>query len=402
MTRRLLLTGGGGETEPIGPLPPDPTLTTERVVTRTGSINQNVGSNSSDQTIEYIGEEFVEDCNSFQLLFHGASQGFVSNPVRLHVSVRLPGATTWTAVTFNGLDYAEFTDTTSDQSDPIEGVFAESSTFDIRIFMPSGYTINIGRTGWYADGDQRFASTFVRKSSSPAGGPYPVMVTGKARPSVLTPAIYGDSIAAQLAWWSIPLAERRMPGANFGRNAQKFTGRWLDADMLEGVTHMVVQFGVNDLGGGGTIAGLWYDAKACYSYIHGIKPGLPIYQTTPTPMVADTAGDGCATLAGQTPNPLALQPRQNWIAWQRDGMPLDPATMDSIAVGATGIRAGQEGHPISGIIDMAAHTEHGGIDNPSGKWRVDQGVLGGDGIHPDGAHPLMQAAVRDWLDTITA
>ena len=79
-----------------------------------------------------------------------------------------------------------------------------------------------------------------------------------------------------------------------------------------------------------------------------------------------------------------------------------PGTLAAAPVGASGVvRAGQEGHPLSGIVDIAAAVEQGGTSAPTGKWRVDLGPLGGDGVHPSGlGENVMAGPTADWVATL--
>lgn len=101
-------------------------------------------------------------------------------------------------------------------------------------------------------------------------------------------------------------------------------------------------------------------------------------QTTMVPYV--TSGGNYTTLDGQIATDAAW--RDDINGWLRDGAPL---TTDATAPAATGtsgaLRAGDAGHPLVGICDIAAATE---ATNSRGEkvWRVDNGAATTDGVHP--------------------
>jgi hypothetical protein len=85
---------------------------------------------------------------------------------------------------------------------------------------------------------------------------------------------------------------------------------------------------------------------------HGISR---VYLTTNTPFTSST--DGWATTTNQTPM-SSLAQRILYNTWVRAGAPIDPTTLVPVAVGTSGaLVAGNVGHPITGIIDIAAPVE---------------------------------------------
>jgi hypothetical protein len=85
---------------------------------------------------------------------------------------------------------------------------------------------------------------------------------------------------------------------------------------------------------------------------HGISR---VYLTTNTPFTSST--DGWATTVNQTLMSSAPQ-RAIYNTWVRAGAPIDPTTLLPVAVGTSNaLVAGNFGHPITGIIDIAAPVE---------------------------------------------
>lgn len=391
--RRLLAVGGaGGSSTP----PPDPTLTEPRQFSAVTGISQNVYYVPTGGKTWRTVHPVLEDSASLTVAFGTHSQGFTSDPMTLRVSLEEPNGTL-TPLTFGGELDATVARNAVGESDALTRSFAQGTTIRLRTYAAGDQTVNVNQAAQWMAGNHTTGTWTPDQFTQSA--PTPLAILGSCRESVIAPALLGDSIAAQGAWWSGPLNERAMSGLLYGRNVMRFVdldGR--EGDTLRGATHLLVEYGVNDLGPSPSVATLWTNAVACYAHSDAQNPGIPIWQTTPTPMVDTT--DQCATLAGQTPRSAAA--RQAWIAFLRDGAPCHPDTKDALAVGATGLRAGQDGHPLQGIVDIAAVVEDGGTAAPTGKWRVDLGPLGGDGTHPSSlGEGVMAGPVATWLDTLT-
>ncbi|MCF6376885.1 SGNH/GDSL hydrolase family protein [Nocardioides KLBMP 9356] len=401
--RRLLATGGGGTGGGTGgPPPPDPTLVVPRLMTEPLGVNQNTTTlTGSGKTWQHTAFTVLADSADMRLVFFGGSQGSITNPATLKASVRKAGGS-WVPVTFSGSTSGSLPLDGYLTSDALTGPFLEATTFEVRVYSPA-QNINVSAPAAVTTGEHLTETTLPSPDAFPANGPVPIGFIGDGRATALSLGLYGDSIAAQGLWWQQALASRAVAGVNFGRNAQRFTGRWLGADLIEALTHMLVQFGVNDLSDNINTTTMWARAVDNYDYIHGLNADLPLWQTTPTPIV-DT-DDGCATLSGQTVRDYAATYRQPWIAFLRDGAPCHPTTRAALSVGATGtvIRAGQTGHPLKGVVDIAAAVEQGGSSSPTGKWRVDLGALGGDGVHPSNlGMTAMVPPVQEWVESLSA
>lgn len=392
----------------MGPLPPDPTLTVERGITQLLGISQN------DDTVEAGGvtyrNEFRVAADTSSLTFAwGCHTQQVLGPWTATAAYEAPDGTL-TPLTFGGLSSFTLSNDESIESDEIAVTLGEAEVFHLRVYVAAGQRTPQGGTGLpasYMSGNHLTGSWTPGVGAHPAG-PTPLAVIGRTRASVVCPAMLGDSIAASgidgEGWWRLALNEvGQMPGLSYGRNARNFSsmdGR--EGDTLRAATHVLVEYGSNDLrdAGGTDYSGTWSNARATYAYVDGLNPGVPIYQTTCLPVVATS--DGCTTLGGQTVGTTTL--RTHWNAWLRDGAPIDPTTKAALAVGASGLRCGDAGHPLAGIVDTAATVEQGGTSAPTGKWLVGPGGVswGGDGTHPTNAgQAQMKVPTTAWLETLT-
>ncbi len=139
--------------------------------------------------------------------------------------------------------------------------------------------------------------------------------------------------------------------------------------MLKYCTAALCQLGINDIGGGQTLAqlqqsiiGIWRDSQT---------RGMPIWQATLTPN--STSTDGWTTVQNQTTavwNPT----RVNFNTWLRAGAPIVSGV--AVAVGtASALLAGQIGHPLSGYFEVAYSLE---ASPNSGIWIPN---FTNDGVH---------------------
>lgn len=189
-------------------------------------------------------------------------------------------------------------------------------------------------------------------------------------------------------------------GQHAGTFVSNFTAR--QPGGLSGYTLAVSQLGLNDLSSG-TIT---EDATALIAVWARIETeGVPaIWQCTITP--AATSTDGFATLANQTPVAWAdgITEANDWL---RDGAPITAArTYAPVGTVTAGtLRAGDEGHYLARIVDVAA-----AVQDPDDErlWRAPTsstpsvgGTYGGDGVHPTTwAHDAMAAVLAAELATL--
>lgn len=113
---------------------------------------------------------------------------------------------------------------------------------------------------------------------------------------------------------------------------------------------------------------------------------------TDVPYTSST--DGWTTVAGQTATDVAWRDAIN--GWLRDGAPLLEGA-PALSGGAGAVRAGDAGHPLIGVCDIAAAVE---VSNPSGMvWNVSSGVPTPDGVHPTrAAADRMQPKAEAWIN----
>ncbi|MCV7687734.1 hypothetical protein M3C66_007730 [Micrococcus luteus] len=235
-------------------------------------------------------------------------------------------------------------------------------------------------------------------------GQYAVALLGDSITESGAPALdrFTTAASAQRTWahrvvdLTHPVANTAIWGSTY---ATARTGAWATVPDLAAFTHAVVAWGYNDLNQahqtGKTVDTVKATALASWKWAHGEGPLL--WQATISPNTTST--DGWTTVEGQTP--VAATPmRLAYNDWLRDGAPLTVDASAPAAAGSTGtLRAGQEGHPLAGIIDQA---EKISTAPNSGIFRVDQGPLTTDGGHPNSrGHELMAEAAQAWLQGIT-
>lgn len=361
----------------------------------------------------------AEDAAEITFLFNGCASVWaspqVSDPFTIKVAVQIESTGQIIPVTFGGLATGSVPLDAAVESDPVVFGFYKSMSFRYRIFVPGNQYVNIIESDAFAGdrgiGDQLLTPVITKDYPTPRNMPVPLVIKGKTRSNVVTIGGLGDSILSgsiithipPAHWFSDPIEAAGLTGINFAREARKYDNRTPIYGSMNAVTHMLVQYGVNNiLSEGISVAALWAEARACYAAIDAEKPGVPIWQTTPTPIVIVTSGGG-ATLEGQNPEEPRRLARLAWIEWLRDGCPIDPATQNSLAVGATGsvIRVGHDDHPLRGIVDIAAVVEQGGSVAPTGKWRVDLGSLAPDGVHPSTlGQNTMKPPMAAWVSTL--
>lgn len=406
MIRQLLLAAGGGGGEPAGPLPPDPTLTDPRHVTQLTGLSQNTRLDAGARTwrTEYRAQE---DFTTLTIAYGATGQGTLDDPATGAVSIETPSGAL-VPVTWDGQEFLTLAQGQVVESDEAAVTIGEGEVFWLRVHVPAGVRWTVTgpvRPTTHMVGDHRTGAW--TPAAQPGGdypeSPTPLALIGKTRPDVVCPAMLGDSICAMGAadggWWRTALETAGLTGLSYGRNAYRFTG--IDGragNTLRAATHVLVQYGANDVGDNQPVATMWANAVACYTYVDDLNPGIGIWQTTCTPTVSTT--DGGTSYAGQN---LTSTIRLSWNAFLRDGAPCHPDTKAALAVGASGIRAGDAGHPLQGVVDVAAATEQGGSSAPTGKWLIEGGSYSTDGIHPTGrGQDFMAPVVTAWLDTLTA
>lgn len=215
------------------------------------------------------------------------------------------------------------------------------------------------------------------------------------------------AIAENYAWGCFALA---------GEQAYSFQyingelGRW---QQLQGYTHAICNYGINDISVNNTTSQNDATVKASLIKIWDqlASGGITTWQTTITPRSND--GNG---VSGATPNVVpfgsynADQSLSSAVSsarhasrialndWIRDGAPLNSTTLAAAAIGASGgsiVRAGAAGHPLSGYIEVADTVES---SHNSGLWNPT--YVSGDYLHPTNAgHDVMAVPVASAVAT---
>lgn len=170
----------------------------------------------------------------------------------------------------------------------------------------------------------------------------------------------------------------KLPYHHAARGGEKSTefqaSSWIDRHaQSQGGTHVIHQYGINDLQAAATAAAT--EASMLANWKTLANDDKRVYQTTITPKSASS--DAWATTANQTTDATVNPPRLTVNAWIRDGAPIDATTLAVVATGTVGaLRAGDVGHPLVGYIEWADAVESA---RDSGKWTA---LYTADGIHP--------------------
>lgn len=205
----------------------------------------------------------------------------------------------------------------------------------------------------------------------------PTRILGATTPDLVSVAFGGDSIVASMRdSWPAQWAEREGVAwtsyAQSGEAAaymQVRRGARYGDDGVEQHTHYHCQYVTNDLGYAWTVTA----ANLLEHWAWVAAQGVKVIQSTCLPRTSST--DNWATLANQTVS-VFESVRLQLNAWLRDGAPIVSGA--PVAPGTSGaLRRGQAGHPLWKLLDVAPIVEVSG-----GLWRVDQGYLAGDGLHP--------------------
>lgn len=159
--------------------------------------------------------------------------------------------------------------------------------------------------------------------------------------------------------------------------------RW---QALQGCTHVISNFGVNDLSNGVTLAD--YQAACIAIWTQLGARGAKVWQTTITPVTTST--DGWLTAANQTAGSFgAINPAN---LWYRDGAPMLNGAAVATGSNAVGtLRAGAAGHPLAGIFDVAA-----AVTTADGKWKDAIAVVSRTGLSGTSGSTTLTAATSQF------
>lgn len=406
MSRRTLLTGGGN-TAPVIVDPPGPSTPATRVLHvadwagNLGPPNPSTGTRTG-QTIHT-----ARLAATNLRLVYGVGQS-PSSTIAVRVKVN-SGA--FVPVTWGGASSASFTtDYDRKTSDPIAVTVTPGDTITIRaLYTGTSQTFGGSNRSGTNGTNEGLVSGDVLTGTWPtsgvtAGAPCPNLILGDV--ALETPRTWlqsGDSIVT-LGFLDQALSGRAwISFAVYGEALTAYgSGSWLERygpTPYGYATHAIVEYGTNDLGqpysGGATPDAATvlanYKSRVVDWWLTLANSGIKVYQTTLTP--GTTSTDGFATTANQTAQAynVVRVPANDWF---RDGAPL--AGLAPAATGTTdptAIRAGQPGHPLKGVIEVADSVE---TARNSGKWKS-------PGYTYDGSHPTalgtttMADAVSSWL-----
>lgn len=165
---------------------------------------------------------------------------------------------------------------------------------------------------------------------------------------------------------------------NLGRGGES-AAQWTTATepyrrpYVENFTHVISNYGTNDIVGGATLAALQATMLALWTSF--AARGQSVWHTTCTPNTTMVSGQ--ATI------------RANWNDWLRAGAPIDPLVLTAVAVGTAGaLLAGRSGHPLAGYFETADAVESARNSN-----LYATGMNSGDGVHPSALGHIAMAAV---------
>ena len=225
----------------------------------------------------------------------------------------------------------------------------------------------------------------------------PVAIIGATLTPTPSVAIVGDSIADGQAdgnppaGWDNGYIQRALYDASIGyvclakpgERADQFVDPELFARRFGAVaacTDAIVQYGINDVTSGVALATMKANAITLWRAIAG--RAVRAWQTTITP----------ASGASNTTPHVNDATRTAFNDWTRDGAPLNPSTFAAQAIGSSTdtVRAGEAGHPLSGVFEVADIAE---TARNSGLWK--------DGYAADGTHPVSAgtSALKAGIDT---
>lgn len=152
------------------------------------------------------------------------------------------------------------------------------------------------------------------------------------------------------------------------------------------VTKGILALSTNDLQGGRTLAQLQGDWATIGLMLQRRTPAVTLYGCTCVPK--STSTDAYATLVNQTRSTPPGDHRGNFNAWLRAGAPIDPTSKAAVAIGTSGaLLAGQAGHWLAGVFDVAATVESGDL------WKA---PITGTATTTNGS-PTLTAVTGTWV-----
>lgn len=202
---------------------------------------------------------------------------------------------------------------------------------------------------------------------------------------------FGDPFIGLLGWpgrsaEAFPVMRSAQNGGRSDHFLSNHTYRDVVLALCDAV---VVGFGGNETSNGQSVATMQANLLGVWRAIKAL--GVPrIWATTPTPITTST--DSFATVANQTAVNVNFGTSgtnyANLMKWLRDGAVINQNGL--------GYRAGQPGHPLSGILDIAPP-----VVDPTSPWKWRAPGYTTDGGHPSAtAAQIMSAWGKQWFPTI--
>ncbi len=286
-------------------------------------------------------------------------------------------------------------------SDPIAVTLKAGDIIHSRTYAVHTHDTNAGtwqrvmplsaeRDEWHGEGDLTAATAQPQTPTYKDNTRGPLHILGNVAPDAKAVGFSGDSIVSLVeSPWTIRLADKAhiawshatTGGDSILYQDQRRVVCWPLG--LSGFTHYISAFGANDIGRSDSTL-----EKYVEHWTWAKHQGVKVYQATILPIASST--DRFTTLEGQTPRDTNAT-RIKWNDWLRDGAPLIDGKPAFGTTDPGAVRAGQPGHPLDGIIEIADAVES---SRNSGKWRVDHGPIGGDGLHPSPkAHEFIADAI---------
>lgn len=329
-------------------------------------------------------------------------EGAAGGSAEFTATIEYPSGT-FTRVTFDGQTRAFLGDNETLVSDLVTVSIPKDAQFWVRVWCLSAQGIVYSNYAQYStDGEMigigSTAATDHTANAAWAGsagsvGCWPIILAPAARASAVC---LGDSITGGINDTydaaGIIGASPRAVGAtnafiNIGSSGDSLYilranyGRRLQAARYS--KNAICGYGVNDIGDGQSLA----QVQANMLWLWSLLPtygAQRVFQNTITPKT--TSSDSWATTANQTAatnfSTAGNGTREQLNDWLRDGAPILNGAAVATGSSATGtIRAGEGGHPLYDVFDVASVVESG---LNSGKWKVDgtANTWTADGVHP--------------------
>lgn len=300
-------------------------------------------------------------------------------------------------------------------SDPVEVILRAGTLVTCRLYYeaadvqhPAAKSLGID-PAYYGAGDLTITGGTTSHNNSQRFLPTFVSITGLADPAQVSVLGIGDSIfesgSGNPTGYTLGCRQAGVPFLNAGRwGGQTISSGDVGLSSLPAsFTHVLDEYGFNDITNE-PVTKTMQDKLATWAWTHAQNAALRITACTITPSASST--DSWTTLDGQAPDAgttydglTRWQRASAYNDWLRDGAPILAGTAAPATTDPAALRAGQAGHPLDSILDIAAVIE----SSPnSGIFRVDHGQISIDGAHMNStAGDLIAASVRAWAASLT-